>query len=176
MLSKRDILEISCKVLGLFCLIQGIPYIASMLAFVATADMMNRYSSGTVILTVGIVAFHYIAAFILLKWAKGIAALLVGEDQPVEIKVEVGWQKPVYTLCLRVVGAVAIIRAVPPIIGAIIQIILRSRFGATSSAPWVPLIIHVASLALGIYFIGGAKEVVRIAMKGSLREPDSNNV
>ena len=169
MFSKRDILEISCKVLGLFCLIQGIPYIASVLAFVTTTDMITRFS---LILTVGIAAFHYIAAFILLKWAKGIAALLVGEDQPVEIKVGVGWQKLVYTLCLRVVGAVAIIRAVPRIIGAIIQITL----GATSSASWVPLIIHVASLALGIYFIGGAKAVVRIAMKGSLREPDSNNV
>jgi len=166
MTGKRDVLEISCKVLGLLCLIQGIPYMSSV-AF------MGRDSF---VFMAWPLAFHLIAAFVLFKWARGIASLLVREDQPVEIKVDQGWQKPVYTLCLRVVGAVAIIRAVPPIIGAIIQIILRSRFGATSSAPWVPLIIHVASLALWIYFIGGAKEVVRIAMKGSLREPDSNNV
>ena len=119
-------------------------------------------------------AFHLIAAFVLLKWARGIASLLVREDQPVEIKADQGWQKPVYTLCLRVVGAIAVIKTVPPIIGAILQILFRSRFGATTSVPWLSLIAFGASLALGIYFIGGAKEIVRIAMKGSLRETDSD--
>jgi len=163
MTGKRDVLEISCKVLGLLCLIQGIPYMSSV-AF------MGRDSF---VFMAWPLAFHLIAAFVLFKWARGIASLLVREDQPVEIKVDQGWQKPVYTLCLRVVGAVTVIRAVPPIIRVILQILFRSRFGATT-APWLSLIGLGMSLALGIYFIGGAKEIVRIAMKGSLRETDSD--
>jgi hypothetical protein len=123
-------------------------------------------------------AFYIIAAIILLKGARGIASLLAREDQPVEIKAEEGWYKPVYTLCLRVVGAVAVVKSVPMIIGAVLQIIFRyrvgDRVGVTPFASWIALIPPVASLALGIYLIGGAKEVVRIAMKGSLREPKSD--
>ncbi len=164
MTGKRDVLEISCKVLGLYCLIQGIPYMSS-------AALMNR---NTLTFMAWPLAFYLVAAIILLKWARGIASLLEREDQPVEIKAEQGWQKPVYTLCLRVVGAVAIVKSVPMTIGAALQIIFRSRVSVTPFASWLSLIPPVAYLALGIYFIGGAKEVVRIAMKGSLRESKSD--
>ena len=164
MTGKRDILEISCKVLGLYCLIQAIPYMSSV-------ALMNR---NTLTYMAWPLAFYIIAAIILLKGARGIAFLLAREDQPVEIKAEQGWQKPVYTLCLRVVGAVAIVKSVPMIIGAVLQIIFRHRVGVTPFASWISLIPPVASFALGIYFIGGAKELVKIAMKGSLRESKSD--
>jgi hypothetical protein len=88
MISKRDILEISCKVLGLLCLIWGIPYF-SMVAF------MSRDSFAYLI---GPFAFYLISAFILLKWSRGIASLLAREDQVVELGADKGWQKPLYTL------------------------------------------------------------------------------
>jgi hypothetical protein len=161
MISKRDILEISCKVLGLICLIRGIVYL-SPVAF------MNLSSFAYL---VGPFVFHLASAFILLKWSRNIASFMVREDQPVELKVEGDWQRPVYTLCLRVVGAVVCIKAVPTIIRAISEIILRSRIpNATPVTGWLSLIWAIVYLALGIYFIGGAKEVVRIALKGSLRE------
>lgn len=169
MTGKRDVLEISCKVLGLFCLIQGISYMSSM----SSVAFMNRHLSNVLAFIVWPLAFHLIAAFVLFKWARGIASLLIREDQPVEIKVDQGWQKPVYTLCLRVVGAVAVIKAVPSIIRVILQILFHPWWEVTST-PWLLLIGLGVYLALGIYFIGGAKEVVRIAMKGSLRETDSD--
>ena len=175
MVITRGILEISCKVLGLFFLVKGIPYISSMVATVTTLGMMKGYS---LTFTVSTVAFHYVAAFVLLKWARGIASLLLREDQSVELRAEQGWQKSIYTLCLRVVGAVAIVEAVPAIIRTILQLIIRyrsSQSGATTSASWILLISFGAHLALGIYFIGGAKEVVKIALKGSMRERDSND-
>ncbi len=164
MTGKRDVIEISCKVLGLFCLIQGIPYMSS-------AALMNR---DTLSFVAWPLAFYFVAAIILLKWARGIASLLVREDQPMEIKTEQGWQRPIYTLCLRVVGAVAIVKSVPMVIGAVLQIIFRHRMSVTPFASWISLIPRVASLALGIYFIGGAREITKIAMKGSLRETESD--
>ena len=166
MLSKRDILEISCKVLGLFCLIRGIPYMSSV-------ALTNRDALASMAWPF---AFYLIAAFVLLRWATGIASLLARDDQPVELKAEQGWQKPIYTLCLRVVGAVALVKSVPMIIRAVLQIILRSRLRVTPFASWISLITAVVYLSLGIYFIGGAKEIVRIAMKGPIRERGSNNV
>jgi hypothetical protein len=112
MLSKRDIIEISCKVLGLYFLIQGIPHIAYALSYLTATPHLDRMDWRISFLSISMPVFYYIAAFILIKWAKGIAAMLSKEDQPLEIKAESGWQKPVYTLCLRVVGAIAIIRAV----------------------------------------------------------------
>lgn len=167
MISKRDIVEISCKVLGLFCLIRGIAYF-SPVAFMSRSSFV--YLAGPFVL-------HFVSAFILLKWSRGIASLLVREDQPVELLgAGKDWQKSLYTLCLRVVGAVVLTKAVPGIIRAISEIILRSRIpNVTPITAWVSLIWAIAYLALGIYFIGGAKEVVRIALKGSLREPDSDN-
>ena len=166
MISKRDILEISCKVLGLLCLIWSIPYFS-------TVAFMSR---GSFAYMVGPFVFYLISAFILLKWSRSIASLLAREDQPVELGTDKGWQKPLYTLCLRVVGAVACIKAVPAVIGAILRILFRSRISSiTPVAVWVSLISSIVYLALGIYFIGGAKEIVRIALKGSLREPDSSN-
>jgi hypothetical protein len=54
---------------------------------------------------------------------------------------------------------------------------MRSQItGISSSTIWIQVIISATTLALGIYFIGGAKAVVRIAMKGSLRDSDSNGV
>lgn len=166
MISKRDILEISCKLLGLLCLIWGIPYF-SPVAFV------SRHSWPYL---VGPFVLYLVSAFILLKWASGIASLLMREDEPVEPTAGKDWKKSLYTLCLRVVGAVVFTKAIPGIVRAILQIVFRSRIpNVTPVSAWISLIWAVVYLALGIYFIGGAKEVARIAMKGSLRESDSDN-
>ena len=170
MISKRDVLEISCKILGLTCLIRGIFYFSTVVAAFTTG------LRSSVTFVAGPFVSYLVLAFILLKWSRGLASFLVREDQPLELSSGKGWQKPVYTLCLRVVGAVVLIRAVPAIIGAIFQIVLRHLFPIRDTGNlWTSLTVAVVQLALGIYFIGGAKEVVRIALRGSLRERDSDN-
>jgi hypothetical protein len=166
MMSKRDILEISCKILGLFCLVQAMPYVLSSVAYVRNLS--------SAFLVIPFIAY-LVSAFILIKWAGKIAAFLVRENQQVEIKADKNWQKPIYTLALRIVGAVVCIKAIPAIIRTVPQIIFRSEFRLTPIAAWISLLASVVYLALGIYFIGGAKAVVRIALRGSLREPDSED-
>jgi len=101
----------------------------------------------------------------------------VSDDKPVELKEGGEWKESLYTLSLRIVGAVAFVKAVPATIRAILQIVFRSRISSANTVSvWLTLIWTVVYLMLGIYLIGGAKELVRIAMKGSLRERDSNNV
>lgn len=166
MISKRDILEIACKVLGLLCLIWGIAYFSPVVFMSQRSLLYMAFPS----------VFYLISAFILLKWSSGIASFLMNEDKPVELGVREGWKKSLYTLCLRVVGAVVFIKGVPRIIGAILQIVFRSRIpNVTPVSAWISLIWAIVYLALGIYFVGGAKEVVKIATKGSLRESDLDN-
>ena len=166
-ISKRDILEISCKVLGLICLIRGIVYLSS------APFIVNRTVFAYLLVPS---LFYFVSALILLKWSSSIAHLLMREDEPVELKEGKNWVKSLYTLSLRVVGAVVFIKAVPMIIGAILEIIFRSRVPSiTTISAWIKLVLATVHLILGIYFVGGAKEIVRIAVRGSLREQDSSD-
>ena len=171
MIGKRDVLEISCKILGLISLTWSVRYLSSV-AFIFVVDQEK-----TMYLIVAPFVLYLISAFILFRFSRGIASLLVRTDESVELGAWENWQKPVYTLCLRVVGAVVLIRAVPAIIGAIFQIVLRHLFPIRDTGNlWTSLTVAVVQLALGIYFIGGAKEVVRVALRGSLRERNSDNM
>lgn len=174
MITKRDILALSFKVLGLLCLIWGIPNAVS-----AAMIALRSSNEQSIWLVPGLIAMpvtYFISAFLLLKCSKGIASLLVREDGPVQINVGEDWQRPLYTLCLRVVGAIALVRGIPGLIRALVQFSLYRRFVAPQVpiATWSQLVSAIVYLILGIYFIGGAKLIVRIAMKGSLRESDSD--
>ncbi len=181
MSTKRDILEISCKVLGLVCLIWGISYIPFATSIVArlvkrtlaaTNDQAPRNFA-----MIAIPVVQFLSAFFLLKCSKGIASLLIRDDGPVQISVGKDWQKPLYTLCLRVVGAVMVVKAIAELIRAL-PMLMHYR-GLTRQMPQAiwgqyggQFISAIAYLVLGIYFVGGAKLLVRIALKGSMRESD----
>jgi len=177
MVSKRDILEISCKVLGLFCLIRGMAYFFTPMMF---------WNLDNLVFFIGPFVSSLVLSFVLLRWSRNIAQFLIREDQPMQLGAEEGWQKPVYTLCIRVIGAFAFIRAVPEIIRALSQLVfLLFRSESPSQFPdsrflyyAIPvgaLVWAIVYLSLGIYFIRGAKGITRIAMKGSMREQNSDN-
>jgi hypothetical protein len=161
MISNRGVFEVSCKVLGLYFLIWGIAYLLP--AFAMTRD--------TIAYLIAQPVCFIASGLILLKRASSIAHLLITEDAPIELEESKDWSKSLYKLSLRIVGSVVLIRAIPGVIGAILQIILHSRFsGADTTSDWTGLVGNIVYFALGVYFVGGAKELVRIAIKGSMRE------
>lgn len=104
MISKRDILEICCKVLGLVYLVWGIafiPHAVSAVAMVVRHGLSGANEQfpwllpGTIATSVVFIA----GAFFLLKYSKGIASFLVREDGPVQFSVGEDWQESLYTLC-----------------------------------------------------------------------------
>jgi hypothetical protein len=162
MMSNRGIFEVSCKVLGLVFLIWGIAYLLPA-PFVMTRD--------TIAYLIAPPMFFIASGLILLKWASSIAHLLITEDEPVELKESEDWSKSLYKLSLRIVGSVVLIRAIPGIIRVFLQIIFHSRFsGVDTTSDWLDLVWNIVYFALGVYFVGGAKELVRIVLKGSMRE------
>jgi hypothetical protein len=162
MISNRGIFEVSCKVLGLICLIWGIASLSPVLFIV------NRNAIAYLIPTP---VCRIASGLILLKWASNIAHFLIHEDAPVELEESKDWSKSLYKLSLRIVGSVALIRAIPGIVGMFLQIIFRSRFSdVDTTSTWLGLVWNIVYFALGVYFVGGAKELVRIAIKGSMRE------
>lgn len=181
MSTKRDILEICCKVLGLFYLIQSVvyvPYGVSALAEVvkhssaAANEQVPWVLPGMIAMPVVVIA----AAFFLLKCSKGIASLLIREDGPVQVSTGEDWQRSLYTLCLRVVGAIVLVKGIPELIRVVPEIAFHQQLTRPqiSVAIWARLFSAIVYIALGIYFIGGAKLIVRIALKGTLRERDSD--
>jgi hypothetical protein len=166
MIGKRDILEISCKILGLISLTWSLRYLSSA-PFIYSVERQKM-----IYLIIAPFVLYLISAFILFRFSRGIASLLVRTDGPVELGTLGNQQKPIYTLCLRVAGAVVVTKAVPSVVKEVLGIALHSR---RVFATWIPLVSAIVYLALGIYFIGGAKAIVKVAMKGSLRESDADD-
>ena len=182
MSSKRDILEISCKVLGLVCLIWAVGAIPHAISAVVRLAKHGSSGANEPILwwlprMIAMPVVYIVSAFLLLKCSKGIALLLIREDGPVQVEVGKDWQSSLYTLCLRVVGAVVLVRGIPQLIRILPQVIFRHRLAPPIPPTiWGELISAIVYLVLGIYFIGGAKLIARIALKGSMRESGSDNM
>ncbi|MFC1715748.1 hypothetical protein ACFL6S_18920 [Candidatus Poribacteria bacterium] len=167
MIGKRDIVEISCKILGLLCLLWSLRQIVPAL-LITTMD--HDKAVHFMVQVVASFVLYLILAYVLLRFSKGIALLLMREDQSVEIRALGEWQRPLYTVCLRVVGAVVFVRAVPSVIKEILRLLSIRMIIMRSFMHWTSLISAIVYLALGIYFIGGARAIVKIAMKDSLKE------
>ena len=167
MISRRDIVEISCKVIGIFCLIWSLSYVGSVPSMTTKSRAMYFMALQ--------LSVYLASAFILLTFSKRVACLLVREDKPVEIKASGDWQKPLYTVCLRVVGAVMLVRAIPSVAREIMRLFLYPLNAAYPLRMrifinWTPPISAIVSLALAIYLLFGAKAIIMIAMRGSAKK------
>ena len=172
---KRDILEICCKVLGLACLVWGVALLPT--AIVRFQDLVGRAGEvGPSLAMVGFPLVYCISAFILLKYPARIAARLAPQDAPIHICTAKEWQSQTYRLCLRVVGAVVLVRGIPQLLQVLVQIAYHHRPARLGPYAWGQLVSAIVYLALGIYFIGGAPLIARIALRGSMRESDSGNI
>lgn len=176
MTTKRDVLEICCKVLGLMCLIYGVGFMPSMVSEVV--GWINH--GGGLSSSFGmpyVAAVQFVAAFFLLKYAGRIASLLMREDSTVQIGVGRDWKRSIYLLAMRVVGAVALIKGIPDLIRVLVDLGAYHQIGSAHVGAyiWGRLAAAVVCIALAVYFIGGAPLIVKVVLKGSMRESASDN-
>ena len=176
MTAKRDVLEICCKILGLMCLVHGVtllaPAIATLAGWIKGSEEVP-WSFGIPLMS----GVQFAVAFVLIKHSKRIASLLMREDAAIQIAVGEGWERPVYSLSMRIVGAVMLIKGIPQLVSVLVQLGLYHHHSARNVGPhiWGQLVGAVVHLVLGVYFIGGAPLIVKIALKGSMRESASDN-
>ncbi len=170
MAGKRDLVEVACKIVGVLCVLRGVlrlPWAVSGVRMLADKPP----DTPQVICNIAVVVLPLLAAVLLLKYWQRIAALLIPVDGSLSTDAGPDWQRDLYTLCLRVVGAVVLVRGIPDLLHLISAAISHKLPGAMApvSGSLLATIVH---LALGVYLVGGGPLLVKIAMKQSMKESD----
>jgi len=161
-MTKRDVLSISLKILGVTSITRAVVYVPMMGYFVI--PQRSGYSARYLALgTTVILPFFLMLAigYILLKWGDSIASKLIRVDSEVPA-FDTQWEMPAFTLALRVVGVLCLTR----IISA-----LQSSFrflgqpAVMNSQTLAGIIAAAAYLLIGVYLISGGKHLVKLAFR-----------
>ncbi len=173
-MSKRGILSIAFKILGVVCLIKTIAYIpmlmASLLMLSSQSSILSEirslpYITGLIMGPVLMIAM----VFVLLRFGDVLSQKLVPVDERFSVLDLNQWQKPIFTLSLKITGIFCFIKGIPLMISALTNLALRAiqqegmymRFSIHSSS----IIGSIIYLILGIYLFCGGKWLVKIAFK-----------
>lgn len=169
-MTKRDILSISFKILGVVCimytivLIPGIGMAIGML-FVPQESEYARYAvRWHFFITVLLPIFTSLFGILLLKWGDSIASKLIHEDSQLECTTTVDWEKRMFTLAMKIIGLIWLIRGIPDLIKATTELISRWYLFYFN----IPHMIGVAlgavlSLLIGIYLLVDGRYLVKMA-------------
>jgi hypothetical protein len=175
-MSKRDILSISFKILGVVCMMYTIVLIPNIgmaigMLFGQHEDTYARYAvRWHFFVTVLFPIFTLLFGLLLLKWGDSIASRLIREDTRIEGTAAPDWDKRIFTLAMKIIGLIWLIRGIPDLIKAITELISRWYYFYFS----IPHMIVVAlgaslSLLIGIYLLVDGRYFTKIAFD---RKPD----
>lgn len=164
-MSSRKLFEIALKVLGVLCFVWGIQVAGSLLVLVKQVD--QTWIERSLPLTLSLL-FFALAAILLLK-TESLARKLVPESS--ELQLVVGDTQSVYTLALRILGAVLLVSAIPRIVAFVFSILAyRTGFEYYLPRQLEGAVSVIVELLIALYLLFGAKRFVAFVMKGSMRE------
>lgn len=164
-MTRRDILSIALKILGIYFLLQTIRF----LPFFVTIVRELRYGQerpaflSFAVAQVGVVLVSLVAAIILLKWSDGIAARLT-KDYKYEPSAPVRWlgRNELLEVAFTVVGVVIIANVLP----RIPQIIADLRYeGSLREHAYTSAVAVAVRVVLGFYLALGAKGLASLISK-----------
>ncbi len=171
-MTKRDILSLALKVIGIITVMWAILHIPS-IAF-GIGALFQEYSElfprlyaiwhfvGTIITPMLLL----VMAYVLLRWSDSISNRLVREDNKISISGDENWEKRIFVLALRINGVVALLFGIPRLLRVVEQLMMRwnldtiivyhSTFGAIGS---------IALVVLGLYLLFDGKLLIKIAFR-----------
>ncbi|NIM89936.1 MAG: hypothetical protein GTO17_03205 [Candidatus Aminicenantes bacterium] len=168
-MTKRDIVSISLKILGVFSVIYAvrqISRIAYAISIVIAQSERGLSSVGFLFGTIPSIILPLVVAYILLRWGDLIAKRLEREDSKIPTLGENGWEKPVFILSLRIVGVVCLIRSIPDLFNLLIRFASEGGiYISISPEIWGGLFSSIVLLIIGLYLISGGKRFVKFVLK-----------
>lgn len=178
-MTKRDLFSLALKILGVVYIILAA---FSLIMLMPVIDMMFYHVSGepnvimdSVVMTVGYFVIILLCAYLLIKWGDRIAQKLVLDDSPLPGLGTREWEKPLFTLCLRVAGVFCLILVIPGIvyhplhwISDIWSIFPGAEFGELH---WYHFITDIVVVVLGFYLLRGGNHVVRYVFREPKAKP-----
>ena len=156
MIHSRILIQVGCKIIGLFFLASA----ASMIAFIPQGTLMILGEKGTPTSTIysyfALPIMQFIFAFIFLKYAAPIAEKLDNSKQDISISPDENWPTTLYHVGIRLLGVYFVIKGLPDVIAQASHMLLR--YETVSKLPiyaWGPLFATGLSFAFGLHLLAG---------------------
>jgi ribosomal protein L40E len=169
-MTKKDVLSIAFKILGVVALMYTIVLIPHLLfsiglVFAPTSAGIQSYMRlWNFIYTMVHPIVVFVMGYILLRWSDDITNKITKDDKPLFIKVTTDWDKRVFVLALKIIGVIWLIMGIPELIKSIGELTMRWHiyhldiFHATGVT-----ISGVISLLLGFYLITNGRYLIKLA-------------
>jgi len=173
-MTKRALYAVILKVMGIAGFIYIIFNLFSLvITFLATSSPYTepsmRHSGLPMIILFPILLL--ILSFILLKWSEQIAQWLVREDSPLATLETRDWEKPVFSLSLRVAGVICFIWGIPGMANDLVRFFYDWGSYNEGFDTWAHFINDIVLIVLGAYLLRGGKHVVRYVFREPKARP-----
>ena len=159
-MTKRDVLFIAVKLLGLVSLAYAAVAIVQAISVVVFTRDLYGYASW---LLLGEGGLFLIPGVVFLACAGPISLRLAGEDARLPAELLGGNQRAVLAVTLRVVGAILLAYAIP----SLVDYSIRALAKGLHYVFWIRVVRESLSAAVGVYFLFGAPGLLNIICRPS---------
>ena len=175
-MTKRDVVAIVLKVLGVIAVMYAILHISSvgmaigLLFRPSTPDSPSYLSYWYIVVTITTPILLCIMAYLLLKWGDSIAIRLVRKDKKIPALGTNEWQRIIFTMALRIIGVVCLVKGIPEVIEGLGQIAFQwGWYGMINY--WTGFFSAIVLVILGLYLISGGKYLVNYVFRERKTKP-----
>jgi len=160
-MTKKEIVSLSLKLAGIYCLIMSISYLSFAIMNVVSAWMKGSlYMLISIIPSVLLLLFGAYLIFSS-KLPSKMASSMIEEEKTTSFTFQ-----DIQVLAFSIIGVWLLSSAIPNFIQAIVRIIMYSTSQRSVSVYLIPQIVAaVLKLALGIYLFSGSKGLAKLWQK-----------
>lgn len=168
-MTKRDVLSIALKIVGMLAVMWAIllvPAVGFGIRALFQEPSADVHTYWYFLSSITTLILLLIMAYVLLRWSDSIASRVVRQDSTLTISGHAGWEKSVFTVALRIVGVVFLVRGIPELVELVEQ--LLAGWGFTGfRAFYYPTGITSALLLviLGFYLLFDGTLFIDIAFR-----------
>ncbi len=174
-MKTQSALSLACKLVGLVSALRALIYLPTFIWTLAASGKEEMWEKIAVSSGVSF-AVSLAAAWLLFRYADGIASKCVSRDEDIDLKLHgnVSVLRELFRFALKVVGAVCVVTAIPKIIGEGVRIatLHSSGFSFHLWSNWLPGLI---SLGIGIYLLKSGACILDLAYCRNFTGPASDN-
>ena len=198
-MTRRDVLCVALIVVGVVSLVYATClFLAQLASLIAYAEFLAQPGARG-----GLTSGYYVVGFtwpvvlltggvILLRYNERIAETLTSEGRPAILSLLDGWERSVFELALRVIGVIWLVRYVPHVVRTVAWGVTRLAQAGQWPSGWDALVGVFEStfkradpygssgllgvlvvLAISVYFMTGAKHLVRLVFRKRRPRPRS---
>ena len=166
-MTKRDVLSVALRIIGVLTLMSGLVYIPVAFLFGLLQSLPGgQFNLWYYVTTFSTLLVNIIVAFLLLRYADKIAGKFVRVDKELDIGLSADWDNHALLLAIRIVGVVTVIKGLVKL-AQTTHIFTDSINYAWPDMPlqWDKLLAPCILILVGVYLIYGGGLIIRWAFR-----------